>query len=139
MDRMSRMPVRWPSFWRGTTRSHWVTYPGLPSHPDHALAERYLPKGPDRCCRSAIKRRPPPEAGSSKTVEIFSHLANVGDAKSLVLHPASTTHQQMSAAQLAEAGIRRGPDPDFGRAWRIRTICCAISTAPCSAAMKAAP
>jgi len=83
----------------------WVSYPGLPSHPDHALAARYLPKGPGSMLSFGVRGGRAAGARFIEEVEIFSHLANVGDAKSLVLHPASTTHQQMSAAQLAEAGI----------------------------------
>ena len=83
----------------------WVSYPELPSHPDHARAKELLPKGSGAVFSFGI--RGGREAGRAfiERLGIFSHLANVGDAKSLVIHPASTTHQQMSAEALAEAGV----------------------------------
>jgi len=83
----------------------WVIYPGLESHPDHALAKKYLPKGPGSMLAFGVKGGRAAGAKFIESVELFSHLANVGDAKSLVLHPASTTHQQMTAEELAAAGI----------------------------------
>jgi len=83
----------------------WVNHPDLPSHPDHALAARLLPKGAGSIVSFGIKGGR--EAGRRfiEALKLFSHLANVGDAKSLVIHPASTTHQQMDAASLKAAGI----------------------------------
>ena len=83
----------------------WVTYPELPQHPDHELARRLLPKGCGAVFSFGI--RGGREAGRRfiEALRVFSHLANVGDAKSLVIHPASTTHQQMDAAALRAAGI----------------------------------
>ncbi len=83
----------------------WVTYPELPEHPDHDLAKRLLPKGCGAIFSFGIKGGR--EAGRKfiERLRLFSHLANVGDAKSLVIHPASTTHQQMSAAELKAAGV----------------------------------
>ena len=83
----------------------WVSYPELPSHPDHELAKRLLPKGCGAIFSFGIKGGR--EAGRRfiERLGLFSHLANVGDAKSLVIHPASTTHQQMDAAALAAAGV----------------------------------
>jgi O-acetylhomoserine (thiol)-lyase len=87
----------------------WVRYPGLASHPDHGLAQRLLPDGPGAIVTFGVKpgTEGPRRAGAKfiEALELFSHLANVGDAKSLVIHPASTTHQQMSAAELAAAGV----------------------------------
>jgi O-acetylhomoserine (thiol)-lyase len=83
----------------------WVNYPGLESHPDYALAQKYLPKGPGSILAFGVKGGRAAGAKFIESVELFSHLANVGDAKSLVLHPASTTHQQMTKEQLAAAGI----------------------------------
>lgn len=83
----------------------WVIHPSLDSHPDHALAGRLLPRGAGSIISFGIKGG---RAAGRKFIEalrLASHLANVGDAKTLVIHPASTTHQQMDAAQLAEAGI----------------------------------
>jgi O-acetylhomoserine (thiol)-lyase len=83
----------------------WVKYPGLESHPDHALASRQLPKGAGAIMSFGIKGGRKAGAKLIERLRTFSHLANVGDAKSLVIHPASTTHQQMSAADLDKAGI----------------------------------
>ena len=83
----------------------WVKYPGLDSHPDRALAARQLPKGAGAILSFGIKGGRKAGARLIERLRTFSHLANVGDAKSLVIHPASTTHQQMSAADLDKAGI----------------------------------
>ena len=79
--------------------------PELPDHPDHALAQKLLPKGTGSIFSFDIKGGR--EAGRRfiERLKLFSHLANVGDAKSLVIHPASTTHQQMDAAALRAAGV----------------------------------
>jgi len=82
----------------------WVSYPGLPDHPDHKLAGKYLPKGAGAILTFGIKGGL--EAGRKfiNALRLFSLLANVGDAKSLVIHPASTTHSQLTPAQRASAG-----------------------------------
>jgi O-acetylhomoserine (thiol)-lyase len=83
----------------------WVNYPELPTHKDNALAKKLLPLGAGSIVSFGIKGG---RAGGRRFIEalrVFSHLANVGDAKSLVIHPASTTHQQMDAAALAAAGV----------------------------------
>ena len=83
----------------------WVSYPGLQSHPDHKLAKKILPKGSGAILTFGIKGGK--EAGKKfiEKLNLFSHLANIGDAKSLVIHPASTTHQQMTSEMLESAGI----------------------------------
>jgi O-acetylhomoserine (thiol)-lyase len=83
----------------------WVSHPDLPTHPDHGLARRLMPQGAGSMVAFGIKGGR--EAGRRfiEALRLFSHLANVGDAKSLVIHPASTTHQQMDAAALAAAGV----------------------------------
>jgi O-acetylhomoserine (thiol)-lyase len=85
----------------------WVKYPGLSSSPYRALAQKYLPKGQGSIVTFGIKGGV--EAGRRliDNVKIFSHLANLGDAKSLIIHPASTTHQQLSDAQQIEAGVSK--------------------------------
>jgi O-acetylhomoserine (thiol)-lyase len=82
-----------------------VSYPGLESHPDHALARRQLPGGAGAIMSFGIKGGRAAGARLIERLRLFSHLANVGDAKSLVIHPASTTHQQMSAEDLAKSGV----------------------------------
>lgn len=83
----------------------WVTHPDLPSHPDHALAARLLPRGAGSIVSFGIQGGRAAGARFIEALKLASHLANVGDAKTLVIHPASTTHQQMNAEQLAAAGI----------------------------------
>jgi len=86
----------------------WVRYPELPEHPDYELARQLLPKGCSAVFSFGIKRGR--EAGRKfiESLNLFSHLANVGDAKSLVIHPASTTHHRMDAEALEAAGISEG-------------------------------
>jgi O-acetylhomoserine (thiol)-lyase len=89
----------------------WVTYPGLPEDPSHALAKKYLKRGFGGILGFGIKGGL--EAGRKfiNSVKLLSHLANIGDAKSLVIHPASTTHQQLSAEEQAATGVT----PDYIR------------------------
>ncbi|EAG0774449.1 O-acetylhomoserine aminocarboxypropyltransferase/cysteine synthase [Listeria monocytogenes] len=84
----------------------WVNYPGLKDNKYHELAQKYLPKGPGSIFTFGVKGGY--EAGKKviESVELFSHLANVGDAKSLIIHPASTTHQQLSEEQQLTAGVK---------------------------------
>lgn len=84
----------------------WVNYPGLKSSPSYAKAQKYFPKGPGAILTFGIKGGL--EAGTKfiDHIELFSHLANVGDAKSLVIHPASTTHQQLTPEEQAASGVR---------------------------------
>jgi O-acetylhomoserine (thiol)-lyase len=85
-----------------------VGYPDLSSHPDHALARRLLPRGCGAVFSFAIKGTRAQGRKLIESLTLFSHLANVGDAKSLVIHPASTTHFRMSAEDLLRAGITEG-------------------------------
>ena len=89
----------------------WVTYPGLKSHPDYERAKKYLPKGPGAILGFGIKGGA--EAGRKfiESLKLFSHLANVGDAKSLAIHPATTTHSQLTEDEQTSAGV----SPDFVR------------------------
>ncbi|MFD0586702.1 homocysteine synthase [Paenibacillus sp. GCM10027627] len=86
----------------------WVSYPGLPSHRTYDLAQKYLPNGSGAILTFGIKGGV--DAGKTiiNSVKLFSHLANVGDSKSLIIHPASTTHQQLSAEEQAAAGVTPG-------------------------------
>jgi O-acetylhomoserine (thiol)-lyase len=83
----------------------WVLHPSLPSHPDHALARTLLPRGAGSIVSFGIKGGRAAGIKFIEAVRLASHLANVGDAKTLVIHPASTTHQQMDKAALASAGV----------------------------------
>ncbi|WP_159886488.1 homocysteine synthase [Paenibacillus puerhi] len=86
----------------------WVSYSGLDSHASHALAAKYLPKGQGAILTFGIKGGV--EAGRKliNNVKLLSHLANVGDSKSLIIHPASTTHQQLSGEEQEAAGVGPG-------------------------------
>jgi O-acetylhomoserine (thiol)-lyase len=85
-----------------------VIYPELPEHPDCQLCKKLLPKGAGAVFPFEIKGGRPAGKKFIESLRVFSHLANVGDAKSLVIHPASTTHYRMSDADLAKAGITAG-------------------------------
>ncbi len=83
----------------------WVNYPGHPDHPDYALAQRLLPKGAGSIVSFGVKGGRAAGRRFIDALKLSSHLANVGDAKTLVIHPASTTHRQLDAAALKAAGI----------------------------------
>ena len=95
----------------GDERVAWVRYAGLPSSPFYGLSQKYMPLGPGAIFTFGV--RGGREAGRRfiESLEMISHLANVGDARTLVIHPASTTHQQLSEESLAAGGIR----PDMVR------------------------
>ena len=92
-------------FLTGSEAVAWVTHPDLPDHPDHALAQRLLPQGAGSIVSFGIKGGRAAGKRFVDSLKLVSHLANVGDAKTLVIHPASTTHQQLDAAALAASGI----------------------------------
>lgn len=83
----------------------WVNYAGLPASPYHDLARRYMPKGAGAIFTFGVKGDRAAGAAFIEALEMISHLANVGDARTLVIHPASTTHQQLSAQALIDGGI----------------------------------
>jgi O-acetylhomoserine (thiol)-lyase len=85
----------------------WVKYPGLKSSPYYELAQKYMPAGQGSIVTFGIKGGVAAGAKLIDNAKIFSHLANLGDAKSLIIHPASTTHQQLSDAQQLEAGVSK--------------------------------
>ena len=86
----------------------WVNYPELPKSPYRALSQKYLPKGPGAIFTFGIKGGRDAGRKLIENVQLLSHLANVGDCKSLIIHPASTTHQQLTDEELTACGI--GPD-----------------------------
>jgi O-acetylhomoserine (thiol)-lyase len=89
-------------------RVEWVNYAGLPGHAHHERARKYLPTGPGAVFAFGVKGGRAAGETFVNSVELLSHLANVGDARSLVIHPASTTHQQLTDEQLLAGGV--GPD-----------------------------
>ena len=111
MERHSQNALRVAEFLEGHPSVDWVSYPGLASHPQHELAAKYHTHGYGAILGFGIKGGL--EAGKQliRHVELFSHLANVGDAKSLIIHPASTTHSQLTEEEQFETGVT----PDFIR------------------------
>ncbi len=92
-------------FLEGHDAVSWVSHPTLPHHPDHALANKLLPRGAGSIVGFGVKGGRDAGRTFIESCRLASHLANVGDAKTLVIHPGSTTHQQMSAEQLEAAGV----------------------------------
>ncbi len=90
---------------------NWVNYPGLPSHPDYKLARKYMPAGQGAILGFGIKGGKDAGIKFINSVKLASHLANIGDSKTLVIHPASTTHQQLSESEQLAAGVT----PDYIR------------------------
>jgi O-acetylhomoserine (thiol)-lyase len=90
---------------------NWVSYPSLSSHPDHERAKKYLPKGAGAILGFGIKGGAAAGQKFIESLQLFSHLANVGDAKSLAIHPATTTHSQLTEEEMTTAGV----SPDFIR------------------------
>lgn len=105
MDRHTQNALRVAQFLQEHPKVAWVSYPGLPDHPSYELAQKYLPKGVGSILTFGVQGGL--EAGREliNKLELFSLLANVGDAKSLVIHPGSTTHQQLTEEQQIAAGV----------------------------------
>ena len=111
MDRHVANAQRVAEFLESHPRVNWVCYPGLASHGDHERAKKILPKGAGSILGFGIEGGR--EAGQAfiDRLQLFSHLANVGDARSLAIHPASTTHSQLTGEEMLTAGVT----PDFVR------------------------
>ncbi len=92
-------------------RVAWVRYAGLPDHPHHERARRYTPRGPGAVFSFGVSEGRTAGRTFIENLELCSHLANIGDVRTLVIHPASTTHQQLNDAQLEAAGV----SPDLVR------------------------
>jgi O-acetylhomoserine (thiol)-lyase len=86
----------------------WVNYPLLPGSPGHALAQRYLPRGAGGIVTFGVKGGAAAGVRCIEAVQFLSHLANVGDAKTLIIHPASTTHRQLDEDEQRAAGVLPG-------------------------------
>ena len=112
---MSRMPRKVAEFLAGHKRVAWVSYAGLKDSPLSRARPKYLPKGAGAVFTFGVKGGY--EAGTRlvESVELFSHLANIGDTRSLILHPASTTHRQLSDEQRARRRRRPRRDPPLDR------------------------
>jgi O-acetylhomoserine (thiol)-lyase len=111
MPRHCENAIKVARFLEGHPAVAWVNYPGLESHPDHERARRYLPAGQGAILGFGIKGGREAGAKFIDSVKLCSHLANIGDAKTLVIHPASTTHQQLSDAEQIASGV----SPDYIR------------------------
>ncbi len=111
MDRHVKNAQAVAEFLETHPKVNWVTYPGLKSHPDYARAQKYLPKGAGAILGFGVKGGLDAGRAFINNLKLLSHLANVGDAKSLAIHPASTTHSQLSADEQTSAGV----SPDFVR------------------------
>jgi O-acetylhomoserine (thiol)-lyase len=108
MERHCANTVKVAQFLEKHPAVEWVSYAGLPSSRYHALAKRYLPKGAGSVFTFGVKGGYDAGIKLVESCELFSHLANIGDARSLIIHPASTTHRQLSDEQRIAAGA--GPD-----------------------------
>ena len=108
MERHVANAVRVAEFLAGHPAVAWVSYAGLPSSPYHELAARYLPRGAGSVFTFGVRGGFEAGVRVVESVELWSHLANVGDTRSLILHPASTTHRQLTDEERLAAGA--GPD-----------------------------
>jgi O-acetylhomoserine (thiol)-lyase len=108
MDRHVANAQKVAEFLADHPRVAWVSYAGLPQSPFHGLAKKYLPKGAGAVLTFGLKAGYDAGTRLVERVRLFSHLANIGDTRSLILHPASTTHRQLSDEQRLAAGA--GPD-----------------------------
>ncbi len=105
MPRHSENALKLAEWLEKHPRIVWVNYPGLKSHPDYKLAKKYLPKGQGAILGFGIKGGKDAGIKFINSVKLASHLANIGDSKTLVIHPASTTHQQLSREEQLAAGV----------------------------------
>ena len=116
MERHCQNALTVAQFLESHPKVSWVNYAGLESHPSYAMAKKYLPKGAGAIFGFGIAGSTPEEQQANgvkliNNVQLFSHLANVGDSKSLIIHPSSTTHQQLSLDEQLSTGVT----PDFVR------------------------
>ncbi|MBW7459602.1 PLP-dependent transferase, partial [Paenibacillus sepulcri] len=108
MERHSANALAVAQFLEAHDAVEWVNYPGLPSHVSYDLGQKYMPKGQGAILTFGIKGGADAGKKVINAVSLFSHLANVGDSKSLIIHPASTTHQQLSEQEQEAAGVAPG-------------------------------
>ncbi|MDR3370871.1 aminotransferase class I/II-fold pyridoxal phosphate-dependent enzyme [Rhodoferax sp.] len=113
MDRICDNALEVATYLQAHDKVSWVNYAGLASHPDHALVQKYMNGRASGIISFGLKAADSLEAGArfQDALKLFTRLVNIGDAKSLACHPASTTHRQLNAAELAKAGVK----PDMVR------------------------
>ncbi|AXI27695.1 O-acetylhomoserine aminocarboxypropyltransferase [Priestia megaterium] len=105
LERHSENALKVAKFLEQHELVEWVNYAGLPSHPSYSLAQKYLPKGQGAILTFGVRGGKNAAAKLIDSVQLFSHLANIGDSKSLIIHPASTTHQQLSEDEQEASGV----------------------------------
>lgn len=105
MIRHSENALRVAQYLEGHPKVSWVNYPGLDSSPEKGLASKYLPKGASAIVGFGVKGGSKAGKKFIESLKLISHLANIGDAKTLAIHPASTTHQQLSSQEQKSAGV----------------------------------
>ena len=105
MDRHCENALKVAQFLKNHPQVAWVNYPGLPDDKYHALARKYLPKGASGLLNFGVKGGAPAGVKFIEGATFMSHLANIGDAKTLIIHPASTTHRQLSEEEQKRAGV----------------------------------
>jgi O-acetylhomoserine (thiol)-lyase len=105
MDRHLSNTKAMLDFLSGHDQVSWVSHPDLPSHSSHEMAKKYLPKGAGSIVSFGVKGGRDAGKAFIENVQLASHLANVGDAKTLIIHPATTTHSRIDADALVAAGI----------------------------------
>ena len=105
LDRITDNTLKVAQFLQRHSKVKWVNYAGLPEHPDHALALKYLGGRPSGVLTFGVEGGREGGARFQDALKLFTRLVNIGDAKSLACHPASTTHRQLNAEELAKAGV----------------------------------
>jgi O-acetylhomoserine (thiol)-lyase len=105
MDRITENTIKIAEYLKGHRKVKWVNYAGLPDHKDHALAKKYLGGKPSGILTFGVEGGSAGGAKFQDALQLFTRLVNIGDAKSLACHPASTTHRQLNPEELAKAGV----------------------------------
>ncbi len=105
MERHSQNALAVAQFLKEHSKVEWVLYPGLPDHPSYALAQKYMPRGQSGIVGFGIRGGRAAGAKFIDSLRLFSHLANIGDARSLAIHPASTTHSQLTPDEQRLTGV----------------------------------
>ncbi|WP_318503391.1 homocysteine synthase [Bacillus sp. T3] len=105
LERHSENALKTAQFLEKHEAVGWVSYPGLKSHPSYSKAQKYLPNGQGAILTFGVKGGQEAAKKVIDSIQLFSHLANIGDSKSLIIHPASTTHQQLSEDEQRAAGV----------------------------------
>jgi O-acetylhomoserine (thiol)-lyase len=105
MDRICDNALAVATFLKNHPKVNWVNYAGLPDHPDHALVQKYMGGKASGILTFGVKGGLEGGGKFQDALQLFTRLVNIGDAKSLACHPASTTHRQLSPAELVKAGV----------------------------------